>query len=141
MQKYPNKHIFIGFAEKSHLPFHFCNAWRFFSLSAKKLMFTNLTIFGFFPSKKYDSVGIRHFCLRLLEKITKRENNDNKYLFFSIFCMFLKNLGFWLSFQCRNEFCMQKYPNKHIFIGFAEKAIYPSIFAMPGDFSRYRPKN
>ena len=45
-------------------------------------MFTNLTIFGFFPSKKYDSVGIRHFCLRLLEKITKRENNDDKYLFF-----------------------------------------------------------
>ena len=29
------------------------------------------SIFGFFPSKKHDSVGIRHFCLRLLEKITK----------------------------------------------------------------------
>ena len=46
-------------------------AWRFFSLSAKKLISTNLAIFGFFPSKKHDSVGIRHFCLRLLEKITK----------------------------------------------------------------------
>ena len=46
-------------------------AWRFFSLSAKKLISTNLAIFGFFPSKKHDSVGIRHFSLRLLEKITK----------------------------------------------------------------------
>ena len=118
-----NKHIFIGFAEKSHLPFHFWKpiAWRFFSLSAKKLITTNLAIFGFFPSKKHDSVGIRHFCLRLSEKITKIENNDDKY-FFPIFCMFLKNHRFWLSFQCRNEFCMQKYPNKYIFIGFAEKS-------------------
>ena len=46
--------------------------WRFFSLSAKKLISTNLGIFGFFPSKKHDSIGIRHFCLRLLEKITKK---------------------------------------------------------------------
>ena len=36
--------------------------------------------------------------------------------------MFLKNYRFWLSFQRRNEFCMQKYPKKHIFIGFAEKS-------------------
>ena len=64
----------MGFTEKSNLPFHFCKAyiaWRFFSLSAKKLISTNLAIFGFFPSKKHDSVGIRRFCLRLLEKITK----------------------------------------------------------------------
>ena len=47
-------------------------AWRFFSLSTKKLISTNLAIFGFFPSKKHDSVGIRHFCLRILGKITKR---------------------------------------------------------------------
>ena len=46
-------------------------AWRFSSLSAKKLISTNLAIFDFFLSKKHDSVGIRHFCLRLLEKITK----------------------------------------------------------------------
>ena len=73
MQKYPNKHIFIGFAEKDHLPFHFAKpiSWQFFSLSAKKLTSTNLAIFGFFPSKKHDSVAIRHFRLRLLEKITK----------------------------------------------------------------------
>ena len=46
-------------------------AWQFFSLSAKKLISTNLSIFVFFPSKKHYSGGIRHFCLRLLEKITK----------------------------------------------------------------------
>ena len=73
LQKYPNKHIIIGFAEIDHLPFHFAKpiSWRFFSLSAKKLTSTNLAIFGFFPSKKHDSVAITHFCLRLLEKITK----------------------------------------------------------------------
>ena len=111
MQRYPNNHIIIGFAEKCHLTFHFWKAiaWRFFSLLAKKLISTNLAVFGFFPSKKHDLVGIRHFCLRLLEKITKIENNDDKS-FFPIFSMFLKNHRFWLSFQCRNEFCMQKYP-------------------------------
>ena len=46
-------------------------AWQFFSLSVKKLLSANLAIFGFFPSKKHDSVGIRNFCLRFLEKITK----------------------------------------------------------------------
>ena len=49
-------------------------------------------------------------------------------IFFYTFCMFLKNHRFWLSFQYRNEFCMQKYPNKHIFIGFAEKSHLPFHF-------------
>ena len=73
MQKHPNKQIFIGFAEKRTLPFHFCEAYslRFFSLSAKELILTNLAKFGFFPSKKHNLVGNRHVCLRLLEKITK----------------------------------------------------------------------
>ena len=42
-----------------------------FMLSAKKFIYTNLTIFGFFPSKKHDSFGFRKFCLKLVEKITK----------------------------------------------------------------------
>ena len=29
-------------------------AWRFFTLSVKKFISTNLAIFGFFPSKKHD---------------------------------------------------------------------------------------
>ena len=74
MQKPPNKHIFIGLAEKSHLLFHFCKAYSLviFIVIGQKLISTNLAIFGFFPSKKHDSVGIRHFCWRLLEKITKK---------------------------------------------------------------------
>ena len=43
------------------------------------LISTNLAIFGFFPSKKHDSVGIRNFQLKLLDKNHKKiENNDNK---------------------------------------------------------------
>ena len=87
-------------------------------LSAKHLIYTNLAILGFFPSNKHNSFGFRKFCLKLAEKIKNIENNDNISL--SIFCIFLKNRRLWLCFQCRNEFCMQKYPNKGIFIGFAE---------------------
>ena len=42
-----------------------------FMLTAKKLIYTNLAIFGFFPSKKHDSFSFRKFCLKLIEKITK----------------------------------------------------------------------
>ena len=42
-----------------------------FMLTAKKLIYTNLAIFGFFPSNKHDSFGFRKFCLKLVEKITK----------------------------------------------------------------------
>ena len=35
--------------------------------------------------------------------------------------------------QCRNEFCMQKYPNKGIFIGFAENSHF-SERLLHGDF-------
>ena len=130
MQKYPNKGIFIGFAENSHFSENFRTGYSMaiFMLSAKKLIYSNLAIFGFFPSKKHDSFGFRKFCLKLVEKITKKiENNDNKY-FFSIFCIFLKNRRLWLRFQCRNEFCMQKYPNKGIFIGFAENSHFSENF-------------
>ena len=89
--------------------------------SAKKLISTNLAIFGFFPSKKHDSIGIINFCLKLLEKITKNKKIMIN-IFYSIFCIFLKTHRFWLSLLCRNEFCMQKYPNKHISIGFAENS-------------------
>ena len=124
MQKYRNKHIFIGFAENSHLCLNFCKGytWRFFTLSAEKFIFTDLAIFDFFQSKKHDSIGIINFCLKLLEKITKNKKIMIINIFDSIFCLFLKTHRFWLSFQYRNHFCMQKYPNKHIFIGFAENS-------------------
>ena len=88
MQKSPNKHIFIGLAGKNHLLFHFCKAYslEIFLVIGQKLISTNLAIFVFFPSKKHDSVGIRHFCLRLLEKITKKYKimMINIYIFFHV---------------------------------------------------------
>ena len=37
-------------------------------------------------------------------------------IFYFIFCIFLKNRRIEVSFHCRNEFCMTKYPNNLIFI-------------------------
>ena len=124
MQKYPNKGIFIGFAENSLFSENFRTGYSMaiFMLTAKKLIYTNLAIFGFFPSNKTDSFGFRK-----QRKSQKIENNDNKY-FFSIFCIFFKNRRLWLRFQCRNEFCMQKYPNESIFIGFAENSHFSKNF-------------
>ena len=62
---------------------------------------------------------IQEFLIEtFIQKSQKIENNDNKYFFFSFFYIFLINHRFWLRSQWRNEFCMQKYPNKHNFIGF-----------------------
>ena len=73
MQKYPNKGIFIGFAENSLFSENFRTGYSMaiFMLMAKKLIYTNLAIFGFFLSNKLDSFGFRKFCLKLIEKITK----------------------------------------------------------------------
>ena len=51
--------------------------------------------------------------LKKLTKITKTNN-------FSIFCISHENRRIWNCFHCRYEFCMQKYPNKHIFIECAD---------------------
>ena len=87
MQKYPNKCIFYGiYIEQPFFRRIFEQAiyiMAIFMLTAKKLIYTNLAIFGFFPSKKHDLFGFRKFCLKLIEKITKKiENNDNKICFF-----------------------------------------------------------
>ena len=45
------------------------------------MIYPNLAIFGFFPSKKHDSVGIRIFLLETLrEREREKKNNDGKYL-------------------------------------------------------------
>ena len=102
-----------------------------FMLTAKKMIYTNLAIFGFSLSNKHDSFGFRKFCLKLIEifsiKSQKIEYNDNKY-FYSIFCIFLKNRRLWLRLQCRNELCMQKHPTKGIFIGFRENCLFSENF-------------
>ena len=130
MQRYPNKCIFIGFTGNNHFSKNFRTGYSMaiFMLTAKKLIYTNLAIFGFFPSNKHDSFDFRKFCLKLIEKITKKYKIMITNIFFSIFCIFLKNRRLWLHFQCRNEFCMQKYPNKGIFIVFRGKASFLRIF-------------
>ena len=130
MQKYPNKGIFIGFTENSLFSENFRTGYSMaiFMLTAKKLIYTNLAIFGFFLSNKHDSFGFRKFCLKLIEKITKKQKITITNIFFTIFCIFLKNRRLWLSFQGRNEFCMQKYPNKGIFIGFTENSLFSENF-------------
>ena len=130
MQKYPNQGIFIGFTENSLFSENFRTGYSMaiFMLTAKKLIYTNLIIFGFFVSKKHDSFGFRKFSLKLIEKITKKQKIMITNIFFSIFCLFLKNRRLWLRFQDRNEFCMQKYPNKGIFIGFTENSLFSENF-------------
>ena len=44
--------------------------WR---LCAKKLINIILAEFGFFPSKKHDSIVFRQFCMKFLEEITKNK--------------------------------------------------------------------
>ena len=56
-----------------------------FMLTAKKLIYTNLAIFGFFLSNKHDSFGFRKFCLKLIEKITK----NRKIMITNIFFYYL----------------------------------------------------
>ena len=75
MQKYPNKGIFIGFTENRLLSENFRTGYSMaiFMLTAKKLIYTNFAIFGFFLSNKHDSFGFRKFCLKLIEKITKKQ--------------------------------------------------------------------
>ena len=130
MQKYPNKGIFIGFTENSLFSGNFRTGYSMaiFMLTAKKLIYTNLATFGFLLSNKYDSFGFRKILFETnRENHKKQKNNDNKY-FFPIFRIFLKKCRLWLRFQGRNEFCMQKYPNKGIFIGFTENNLFSEHF-------------
>ena len=55
--------------------------------------------------------------LKILTEITKIN-----YFSFFFFCIFHENRSIWNCFHRRYEFCMQKYPNNHIFLEFADKA-------------------
>ena len=96
MQKYPNKGIFIGFTENSLISENFQTGYSMaiFMLTAKKLIYTNLAIFGFFLSNKHDSFGFRKFCLKLIEKITKKEKLMITNIFFLFSAYFSKTVGF-----------------------------------------------
>ena len=69
---------------------------------------TNLAIFGFFPSKKHDSVGIRNFQLKLLDKNHKKEkimiinNIFPFYVYFSKTIDFISVFGAEMNSACKN---------------------------------------
>ena len=54
-----------------------------------------------------------------LKKLTEITKTNNFSIFFAFFT---KNRRILNCFHCRYEFCMQKYPNKHIFVEFPDKA-------------------
>ena len=132
MPKYPNNRIFTGLGEKSGFSLNFCSyysmaIWR---LWAKKLINTILAEFDFLPSKNMIPLLLCSSASNFQRKSQKIKNNKNQ-IFNFIFCIFLKNRRVELSFQCRNEFCMPKYTNDRIFMGFGEKKVFsPQIFAL-----------
>ena len=96
MQKHPNKGIFIGFRENCLFSENFRKGYSMaiFMLTTKKLIYTTLAIFGFFPSNKHDSFCFRKFCLKVIEKITKKQKIMITNIF-SLFCAyFSKTVGF-----------------------------------------------
>ena len=55
------------------------------------------------------------------ENKKKNEQKSPKLIIFLLFCIFHKNRRILNCFHCRYEFSMQIYPNKDIFIEFADK--------------------
>ena len=55
------------------------------------------------------------------ENLKKNEQKLPKLIIFLFFCIFHENRRILNCFHRRYEFCMQKYPNKHIFVEFADK--------------------
>ena len=60
--------------------------------------------------------------LKIFSENLKKLTEITKTNHFSIFLHFHENRRILNGFHRRYEFCMQKYPNKHIFIEFADKA-------------------
>ena len=60
--------------------------------------------------------------LKSFSENLKNEQKLPKLIIFLFFCIFHENRRILNCFHCRYEFCMQKYPNKHIFLEFADKA-------------------
>ena len=80
-----------------------------FMLTAKKLIYTTLAIFGFFPSNKHDSFGFRKVFLE-----TKRENHKKQQImitniFFLFSAYFSKTIGLGsvysaeMNYACKNN--------------------------------------
>ena len=57
-----------------------------------------------------------------LKKLTEITKTNHFSIFFFFFCIFHENRRILNFFHRRYEFCMQKYPYKHIFVEFPDKA-------------------
>ena len=140
MQKYPNEGIFIGFTENSLFSENFRTGYSMaiFMLTAKKLIYTNLAIFGFVLSNKHDSFGFRTFCLKLIEKITKKQKIITN-IFFLFSAYFSKTVGFGSVFSaemnsaCNNNLIrvfLQDLQKTSSFLRIFEQAISMAIFML-----------
>ena len=130
MPKYPNNHIFYRDLEKKVVLlriFALIIVCRCGGYGPKYWLIPfrpNLTSFHL---KTMIPLFLCNSASNFQRKSQKIENNGNQ-IFYFIFCIFLKNRRVELSFQCRNEFCMPKYPNNRIFMGFGEKSRFFSEF-------------
>ena len=125
MPKYPNNRIFMGFGEKISFSLNFCPYYSIRSggYGPKNWsipFWLNLTSFHL---QTMIPLFLCNSTSNFQRKSHKKENNNRIFCF--IFLKFPKNRRVELNFQCRNEFCMPKYPNNHIFMGFGEKSVFP----------------
>ena len=96
------------FTENSHFSENFRTGYSMaiFMLTAKKLIYTTLAIFGFFPSNKHDSFGFRKFCLKLIIENHKKQKIMITNIFFLFFAYFSKTVGFGSVFSAEmNSAC------------------------------------
>ena len=128
--KNPNKSIFIGFTENSLFSENFRTGYSMaiFMLTAKKLIYTNLAIFGFFLSNKHDSFGFRKFCLKLIRENHKKQKIMITNIFFLFSAYFSKTVGFGSVFRAEMNSACKNTLNKGIFIGFTENSLFSENF-------------
>ena len=81
-----------------------------------------------YPSKKHILWLFLIFCSRVSVKTSKNEQKLPKLINFLFFCIFHENRRILNCFHRRYEFCMQKYPIKHIFYRICRKDIITSNF-------------
>ena len=75
----------------------------------------------------FSNILLKSFSENLTQLIKITEMN---HIFYS--CIFQENRRILNCFHRRHEFCMQKYPNKCIFIECADKAQFLPIFSKTG---------
>ena len=144
-QKYPNKGIFIEFRENSPFSENFRTGYSMaiFMLTAQKLIYTNLAIFSFFLSNKHDSFGFSKFCLKLIEKIKKKQKIMITNIFFLFYAYFSKTVGFGSVFRAEMNSACKVIPIRVFLQDLQKTTSFLRIFeqAIAGDFHANGQKN